>query len=101
MPAETARLQRRMTGRDRWFLVALACVALVGTPAAIVLSSHGSAPAPDAGCVTTLRASIVGGANVRYCGADAAMACQRFAADDGRLAEQCDRLVPSRRPEAK
>ena len=97
MPAETERLKRRITGRDRWFLVVLASAALLGTPSAVLLSSHGSDPSTDAGCVTTLRASVVGGANFRYCGADAAVACQRFAAHDAGLAAQCDR-ISLRRP---
>jgi hypothetical protein len=92
VPAETQRLQRRITPRDRWFVAVLACAALVGTPAAVLLSSHDARPGADAGCVTTVRASIMGGATYKYCGARAATACRQFGGDDKRLAARCEAL---------
>jgi hypothetical protein len=93
LPAETKRLQRRITGRDRWFLALLAALALVGTPVAALLLAHGSHPATNARCVTTMRASIMGGATYKYCGAKAvAAACREFAAKDKALAKRCEEL---------
>lgn len=91
MPAETERLRRGITGRDRWFLVVLAAAALVGAPSAVLLSASGSTQTTDAGCVATVRASIMGAATTRYCGADAVTACRELARQDEGLAAQCDR----------
>lgn len=52
-------------------------------------SSSGTAAGP---CVSVIRASWMGGASFRYCGADAAAYCKRFAATDSELAAQCARL---------
>lgn len=97
MPAETRRLQRRITGRDRWFLALLACAALVGTPSAVLLLQHSSRPGTGALCVTTIRASIVGGATYKYCGENAVAACRQFATHDKGLAAQCEKLGLVRR----
>lgn len=98
MPAEAKRLQRRITGRDRAFLVVVAAVALVGTPSAVLLSWHGSTPSSDARCVTTTRAFIMGAATFKYCGADAVAACRGSATTDEGLAAQCERIGLVRRP---
>ncbi len=97
MPAESERLQRRITRRDRWFLTLLALLALIGTPSAVLLRSHDSHPSTDAGCVTTIRASIIGGATYKYCGADAVAACRQFATEDKAFAAQCEQLALTRR----
>jgi hypothetical protein len=98
MPAETKRLQRKISARDRWFFALLACAALVGTPTAVLLSKRSSHPSTDAHCVTTIRASIMGGATYRYCGTDAANACRQFATRDNGLAARCEKLGLTRRP---
>ena len=98
MPAEAKRLQRRITGRDRSFLVVLAAAALVGTPSAVLLSQHRSTPSPDAHCVTMIRAFIMGGATFKYCGADAVVACRQAPTTDKGLAAQCERIGLVRRP---
>jgi hypothetical protein len=98
VPVEAKRLQRRLTGRDRWFLAVLACAAVVGTPTAAVLLAHSSHPSTGAGCVTTLRASIMGGATYKYCGADVPAACRQFASRDKGLAARCGTLGFIRRP---
>lgn len=98
MPAETKRLQRRISARDRWFFAVLAGAALVGTPAAFLLGSDRSHPSTGARCVTTIRASIMGGATYKYCGAEAVKACRQFAADDKGLAARCEKLGLARRP---
>jgi hypothetical protein len=97
VPAESGRLLRRITGRDRWFLAALALLAVVGTLGAVLLLPHGSRPSTDAGCVTMLRASIMGGATYKFCGAKAVAACLRFANGDKLLAARCEELASSRR----
>jgi len=97
VPAESKRLQRRITRRDRWFLTLLALLALIGTPSAVLLRSHDSHPSTDAGCVTTIRASIIGGATYKYCGADAVAACRQFATEDKAFAAQCEQLALTRR----
>ena len=97
MPAESERLQRRITGRDRWFLALLALLALAGTPGAVLLLEHGSHPSTDGRCVTTMRASITGGGTYKYCGANAVAACRQFASDDKALAARCEKLGSIRR----
>ncbi|MHB8643328.1 MAG: hypothetical protein ACYDA3_10635 [Gaiellaceae bacterium] len=92
MPAESERLRRRISGRDRWFLALLALLALVGTPGAVLLLSHRSHARTDDRCVTTMRASIMGGATYKYCGANAVTACRQFAAEDKALAARCAEL---------
>jgi hypothetical protein len=92
MPTESRRLRRRITGRDRWFFAVLAAGALVGTPAAIAISLNQSASHASDGCVTTMRASIMGGATYKYCGADVAPACRQFSARDKELAARCVEL---------
>jgi len=89
VPAESERLRRRITGRDRWFLALLALLALVGTLGAVLVLPHGSHLSTDDRCVTTMRASIMGGATYKYCGASAVTACQQFANDDKALAARC------------
>jgi hypothetical protein len=97
VPAESERLQRRITGRDRRFLALLAVLTLAGTPGAVLLLQHGSHPSTDAHCVTTMRASITGGGTYRYCGAHAVAACRQFATGDKALATQCEKLGLIRR----
>ena len=90
MPAESERLRRRISGRDRWFLLLIAVAALVAAPSAALLSRHGSPAKVDPNCVTVLRASIMGGATYKYCGANAVAACKQFAAGDKGVAAQCE-----------
>jgi hypothetical protein len=92
VPAESERLRHRITGRDRWFLALLALTALVGTLGAVLLLRHGSDPRTDDRCVTTMRASIMGGATYKYCGASAVTACRQFATEDKGLAARCEEL---------
>jgi hypothetical protein len=97
VPTESERLRRRISGRDRWFLVLIAVAALVGTPSAVLMAQHGSHPGADPNCVTVLRASIMGGATYKYCGANAIAACKQFAANDKGVAARCEQLGLSRR----
>ena len=97
MPAESGRLLRRITGRDRWFLGLLAVAALVGTLGAVLLLPHGSPPNTDARCVTMLRASIMGGATYKFCGAKEVVACRKFANGEKATAARCNELALPRR----
>jgi hypothetical protein len=96
VPAESERLRRRISGRDRWFLLLIAVAALVATPSAVLLSRHSSHSSPDPNCVTVLRASIMGGATYKYCGANAIAACKEFAPRDKGVAAQCEERGLSR-----
>ena len=97
MPAESQRLRRRISRRDRLFLALLALLAIAGTPGAVLLLPTGPPSRPDSRCVTTVRASIVGGATYRYCGASAAVACRQYATGDKAFAAQCQKLDALRR----
>jgi hypothetical protein len=93
MPAEVERLQRRIGPRDRWFLGLFLAAALVGTPAGVLLGSSGSPSSPTAeSCITTVRASVMGGATFRYCGPDAAAFCRASGAGDKSVAAKCGAL---------
>jgi hypothetical protein len=78
MPAEAIRLQRRLGARDRWFIALLAGAILIGTFATIVIGRVGTdSPAKvGSGCVALSRASWMGSATIRYCGADAVTYCR-------------------------
>ena len=91
MPAEAARLSRRLRPRDRRFLAVFACAVVLLVPLGIFLADRGSNP-PAGHCVTELRASIMGGATFRFCGAKADAECARAAATDSSLAAQCRRI---------
>jgi hypothetical protein len=90
MPAEVIRLQRRLCARDRWFLALLALAVLVGTAAALAVGRYSSSDASaDAGCVSITRASWMGAATFKTCGADAAAFCRRSAGGDEEVAAKC------------
>ena len=78
MPAEALRLQRRLGTRDRWFITILVAATLIGGIASIVAGhlGDGSSAASTAGCVSVTRASWMGSATLRYCGADAVTYCR-------------------------
>ncbi len=97
MPAEAVRLQRRIGHRDRRFFAALACAALLGTPAIVLVGRQGSGPATrhDATCVDVAHAGVLGGGAYHYCGAAAVAFCRRFASDES-VAAKCETLVQRR-----
>jgi len=98
VPTESERLRRRISKRDKWFLGLIAGAALVGTPSAVLVLQASSHPHTDPHCVTTLRASIMGGATYKYCGKNAIAACKQFAAHDTGLAVQCEKRGLLRTP---
>jgi hypothetical protein len=93
VPAETARLRRRVSPRDLWLVGLVAGGLAVGTPAAVLLSDSGSGPR-DGRCVTTIETGFMGGQTRRYCGREAAAFCRaRAAARPAGPDEACRRLV--------
>jgi len=98
VPAESERLYRRVSRRDRWFLALLLVAALVATPAAVVLLQNNSARGANDRCVTVMRASIMGGATYKYCGSRAVGACRQFAGEHKALAARCEELGFMPRP---
>jgi hypothetical protein len=77
VPAEVVRLQRRLGSRDRWFIAVVAGATLIATLAAIALGRVGAdAGTTRARCVEVSRASWMGSATIRYCGAEAAAYCR-------------------------
>jgi hypothetical protein len=91
VPAEAVRLQRRLGARDRWFLILLALAVLVGTAAALAVDRASSSGAnADAGCVSITRASWMGAATFKACGADAVAFCRRSAGGAEEIAAKCD-----------
>jgi len=67
MPAESERLRRRVTGRDRLFFGVAAAV-LLATPAGVFLSG-GSRHSPPPNCITRIEAGVMGGVTHTICGA--------------------------------
>jgi hypothetical protein len=90
MPAEAIRLQRRLGTRDRWFIGLLTLAVLIGIAAALAVDRFSSSDASaDDGCVSITRASWMGAATYKACGADAATFCRRSAAGDKEIAKKC------------
>ena len=77
MPAEAVRLQRRLGARDRWFIALLVGATLIGTLATMVVGRVGAdGGTAGASCVEVSRASWMGSATIRYCGAEAEAYCR-------------------------
>lgn len=93
MPAEAVRLKRRIGHRDRRFLAALVCAAVIGTPAIVLVGRHGGAQASprNATCIEAAHAGVLGGGTYHYCGADAVAFCRRFSAEAS-IAAKCETL---------
>jgi hypothetical protein len=91
VPAEAHRLQRRVGDRDRWFFVALACAAAIGTGAGAV-AVHGGSSRTAQRCVTRDAAGVLGGGTWRFCGEQALAFCRAHASEEPSLAAQCAKL---------
>jgi hypothetical protein len=90
MPAEAIRLQRRLGTRDRWFIALLLLAVLLGSASAVAVSRLSSSDASaDAGCVSITRASWMGAATFRACGAEAVTFCRTSARGDEEIAAKC------------
>jgi len=90
VPAESNRLSRRLRPRDRVFLAVIACAVVVLVPIGVLVADHSHTPSGH--CVTELRASIMGGATFKFCGAKADAECMRTGATSASLAAQCRRI---------
>lgn len=91
MPAESARLFRRIRPRDRWFVGLVVAATAVGTPVAIVASARSDSPNLAPGCVSRIEAGFMGGQTALYCGKKAIAVCREDAASDSSLAAVCRR----------
>jgi len=88
LPAESARLRRRLRPRDLWFIGVLAGGLAMAMPAAILLSGSGSNDVPGSGCVSTIETGFMGGQTRRYCGTAAVTFCRR-ALSESRAPDGC------------
>jgi hypothetical protein len=92
VPAEAIRLQRRLGARDRWFLALLGLALLVGSAGAFAVGrSSSSGASADAGCVSITRASWMGAATFKACGANAVRFCRQSARGDEEVAAKCEK----------
>jgi hypothetical protein len=88
MPAESARLFRRVRPRDRLFVGVVLAATAIGAPIGIVVSSHsGAALAP--GCVSRIEPGFMGGQTATYCGKRAATVCRDEATPASSLGALC------------
>jgi len=92
VPAESARLFRRVRRRDRWFVALAAGGVLVATPPAVLLSGR-SGSDPGVGCVTTIVPGFMGGYTHTICGTAAVRFCHSHAARSGDVAAACRERV--------
>jgi hypothetical protein len=65
MPAESARLRRRLERRDRRFLALVLTTAALAAPVGVVAAEHGSKARSN--CVRTLEPGFMGGQTVTRC----------------------------------
>lgn len=95
MPAESARLNRRLSRRDRWFLGLLAAAALVASAVGLAVLGHSQRPAAD--CIEFSHPNFTGGATYRYCGTRALGLCRDSPVLAPALVTQCLRIGVRRR----
>jgi hypothetical protein len=90
--------RRPLSRRDRRFLAAAGCVAVLGVGGVVLAYAGGSHGPSRTNCVSVTVPSTMGGASVRACGAAAA----RFCRTQGRLstttAAECERVGFAVRP---
>ncbi len=92
MPAESARLTRRLRPRDWWFLGLVSLALAVGVVAAAIYVA-GSKEKVKPGCIATIRAGIMGGQTYSVCGKPALAFCRLHAGDSKDLTAECARVV--------
>jgi hypothetical protein len=92
VPAESARLTRRLRPRDWWFL-GLVSVALAAGVVAAAIYVAGSKEKVKPGCIATIRAGIMGGQTYSVCGSKALAFCRLHAGDSTALTAECARVV--------
>jgi hypothetical protein len=95
VPAEAARLQRRIGDRDRRFFATLALLAAAGTIVAVLLFGYSRGAAGGATtCVAFDQPGVMGGGTWHYCGDRAAAFCRTHASESAQLTATCARLDP-------
>ncbi len=92
MPAESARLTRRLRSRDWWFLGLISLALAAGLVAAAIYVA-GSKEKVKPGCIATIRAGIMGGQTYSVCGRKALEFCRLHAGDTTALTAECARVV--------
>lgn len=93
MPAEAARLRRRVGPRDRCVLALIVLLAGASIPGAALLHAAGGGSVAGApGCVRFDQAGVLGGGTWRLCGTRTVAFCHAHAERSGELAARCARL---------
>lgn len=92
MPAESARLTRRLRPTDWWFL-GLVAVALVAGIVVAAVYVAGSKETVKPGCIATIRAGVMGGQTYSVCGKQALSFCRLHASDSQDLTAECARVM--------
>jgi hypothetical protein len=98
VPAEAARLNRRIGQRDRRFLAALAGAGAASAAFATFFVLHGAAATTRSDCITFDQAGVMGGGTWHFCGADAISFCRRHSAESSTLTDRCRLLGNSVSP---
>lgn len=93
MPAEAARLRRRVGSRDRRVLLVVALLAASSTAGGALLHAEtGGSGAAAPGCVQFDEAGVLGGGTWRLCGTRAVAFCRTHAPASAELVARCARL---------
>jgi hypothetical protein len=92
VPAEAARLSRRLVRRDWWFIGAIVAATLVVALASIAFSERGGRADATRRCFSIERAAFMGAATTTYCDADAAAFCRAAPTGDREIAAKCAAL---------
>ena len=85
------RLETPLSRRDKRVLAAIACVAALATGGGIYAYVDRAPGRSDAGCVTVVIPSTLGGSTIRRCGAAARTFCRTEAGNNPEVAAQCRR----------
>ncbi len=92
MPAESARLTWRLRPRDWWFIGLISLALAAGAVyAAVDLATQSNTVRP--GCISTIRAGVMGGETYSVCGFRALAFCKLHAGDSAALTEECGKVV--------
>ncbi len=89
MPAESARLRRRLSPRDWWFLGLVSLAITAGIVVSVVIATRSST---NPRCVATTRAWVMGAETYTVCGQQAVTFCNKQPQKSTNLAAQCARV---------
>jgi hypothetical protein len=98
VPAESERLRRRVSGRDRLFLGLVAGALIAATVTGFLVSRHAPDSGPPKRCLQFSHPNFTGGATYKYCGAAAVAFCRHSASQFEGVVAQCERLGFLRKP---